>query len=104
MHVPKFQNLKIFKHLLIIIYLTFRHKWIPEIRKHAPNTPFLLVGTNVELRAAQKAMEKMGFSKQIAISKEQGVRFAKQLKAFKYLECSAITQVGTFILKSTLHC
>ena len=29
-----------------------RTKWVPEIRHHCPNTPFILVGTKADLRTA----------------------------------------------------
>jgi len=60
--------------------------WIPEMRHHCPNIPFILVGTKSDLRKNKKKDE--------MISEEEGVAMAKDVGAVIYLECSAITQEG----------
>ena len=50
-------------------------KWLPEIRHHCPNTPFLLVGTKSDLR-------------------KDGYAGREELSAARVMECSAKTQVG----------
>ena len=70
-----------------------KEKWVPEILHHAPNACFLLVGTQIDLRTSQEHIDKLGKSKQRPITSEQGVRLARELKAVKYVECSALTQV-----------
>ena len=62
-----------------------REKWIPEITHHNPKTPFLLVGTQADLRDDPIAVERLQRSKQKPISIEQAEKLAKDLK------------VGTFI-------
>jgi len=71
-----------------------REKWVPEIRHHNPRTPFLLVGTQMDLRTDQKEIDRLAKNRQRPISTEQADRFAKDLKAMKYVECSALTQNG----------
>lgn len=71
-----------------------REKWVPEIRHHNPRTPFLLVGTQMDLRTDQKELDKLAKNRQRPISEEQATRFARELRAMKYVECSALTQNG----------
>ncbi|KAL6254188.1 hypothetical protein P5V15_014810 [Pogonomyrmex californicus] len=71
-----------------------KEKWVPEITHHCQKTPFLLVGTQIDLRDDAATIEKLAKNKQKAISSEQGEKLAKELKAVKYVECSALTQKG----------
>ena len=67
---------------------------VPEIKQHCPNTPFLLLGTKVDLRGDRATLEKLAKNQEEPVSKEAGERMAKSLKAAKYVECSALTQEG----------
>lgn len=69
-------------------------QWVPEITHHCQKTPFLLVGTQIDLRDENSTLEKLAKNKQKPISMEQGEKLAKELKAVKYVECSALTQVS----------
>ncbi|KAL5015350.1 hypothetical protein ScPMuIL_009620 [Solemya velum] len=71
-----------------------KEKWVPEITHHCQKTPFLLVGTQVDLRDDATTIEKLAKNRQKPISFEQGEKLAKELKAVKYVECSALTQKG----------
>ncbi|XP_006891634.1 PREDICTED: cell division control protein 42 homolog [Elephantulus edwardii] len=66
-----------------------KEKWVPEITYHCPKTPFLLVGTQIDLRD-----EKLNKNKQKPITPETAENLARDLKAVKYVECSALTQKG----------
>lgn len=68
-------------------------QWVPEITHHCQKTPFLLVGTQIDLRDDAGTIEKLAKNKQKPITMEQGEKLAKELKAVKYVECSALTQV-----------
>lgn len=68
-------------------------QWVPEISHHCPRTPFLLVGTQVDLRDDSNTLEKLAKNKQRALTCESGEKQARELKAVKYVECSALTQV-----------
>ena len=70
-------------------------QWVPEIKHHCPNTPFLIVGTKVDLRDDAETIEKLTENNQEVITREMGERFSRELKAVKYVECSAKTQVGS---------
>jgi Ras-related C3 botulinum toxin substrate 1 len=65
-----------------------RNKWYPEISHHAPGVPFVLVGTNLELRQqAEKTSYSSGF-----VQHAEGLSFAKQINASGYYEVSARTR------------
>lgn len=70
-----------------------RLQWVPEISHHCPRTPFLLVGTQVDLRDDSNTLEKLAKNKQRALTCESGEKLARELRAIKYVECSALTQV-----------
>lgn len=79
--------------LVSFIYLFISSQWVPEISHHCPRTPFLLVGTQVDLRDDSNTLEKLAKNKQRALTCESGEKLARELKAVKYVECSALTQV-----------
>ena len=71
-----------------------KEKWVPEITHHCQKTPFLLVGTQIDLRDDAVTIEKLAKNKQKPLSLEMGEKLAKELRAVKYVECSALTQKG----------
>lgn len=72
---------------------SFLFQWVPEITHHCPKTPFLLVGTQIDLRDDPSTVEKLAKNKQKPITPETAEKLARDLKAVKYVECSALTQV-----------
>ena len=68
-------------------------QWVPEISHHCQKTPFLLVGTQIDLREDVATIDKLAKNKQKPLSNEAGEKLAKELRAVKYVECSALTQV-----------
>ncbi|CAF0883479.1 unnamed protein product [Rotaria sordida] len=71
-----------------------RTKWMPEITHHCPHTQFVLVGTQIDLRDDPKTITSLKRSHGNLISFKQGEKLARELKAVKYVECSALTQRG----------
>lgn len=69
-------------------------KWYPEIRHHCPGIPTILVGTQVDLREDKDALQKLAKYNLSPVKREAGEKLAKELGAFKYVECSALTQEG----------
>jgi len=67
-----------------------KRKWVPEIRHHCPDVPFLLIGTKLDLRHVENTDEQ---PKEL-ISKEDALKTAKDIGAVQYMECSALTQKG----------
>lgn len=71
-----------------------RNKWWPEIHQHAPRCPFILVGTKADLRNDGETLMRLKSRRQEPVSRQQAEALAEELGAFKYLECSALTQKG----------
>jgi len=70
-----------------------RH-WIHEIQHHAPNVPFVLVGTKSDLRKDENTIKQRNTRNQSMVAVEFGQRMAWEIGAVNYLECSALTQEG----------
>ncbi|KAM0924955.1 hypothetical protein ACQ4PT_004502 [Festuca glaucescens] len=65
-------------------------KWMPELRRFAPNVPIVLVGTKLDLRDHRAYLaDHPGAS---AITTAQGEELRKQIGAAAYIECSSKTQ------------
>lgn len=77
---PSFENVK--------------EKWFPEVHHHCPGVPCLIVGTQIDLRDDKVIIEKLQRQRLRPIGSEQGERLARELRAVKYVECSALTQRG----------
>jgi len=70
------------------------NKWIPEIRHHCPDTPIVLCGTKIDLRDDTNTIQALQKQSLAPIRREQGLKLAKKIKAYTYVECSALTQKG----------
>ncbi|CAF1964126.1 unnamed protein product [Rotaria magnacalcarata] len=71
-----------------------REKWAPEIKHYCPKTPFILVGTQIDLRNDSATLEKLQKSNERPITQKQAEKFAHDIKAVQYVECSARSQEG----------
>ena len=69
-------------------------RWFPEVHHYCPGVPFLLVGTQIDLRDDSHAIESLARQNESPITIEQGEKLASKLGAVKYVECSALTQKG----------
>jgi Ras-related C3 botulinum toxin substrate 1 len=67
-------------------------QWYPEIDHHAPNVPIILVGTKLDLREDPATLESLRQKRMEPVSYDQALICAKEIRAHKYLECSALTQ------------
>ncbi|KAJ8681338.1 hypothetical protein QAD02_017125 [Eretmocerus hayati] len=59
-------------------------KWYPELKRHCPNVPIILIGTKGDLRKEGNE----------TITPRECKKMKKKIKAYKYLECSAKMQEG----------
>ena len=69
-------------------------KWLPELKKHEPNTPFIVVGTKCDVREnADIVAERLALGKPMK-PYEEYKELALQNGAAAYVECSAITRAN----------
>ncbi|KAI3378839.1 hypothetical protein SNEBB_007905 [Seison nebaliae] len=73
-------------------YEHVRAKWNPEVDHYLPRTPKILIGTKLDLRNDRDTIEKLREKGLAPISYVQGLGMMKEVRAEKYIECSALTQ------------
>jgi len=73
-------------------YGNVRSKWVPEITRHQPNTPIVLVGTKLDLREDAECLAKLKAHGVSPVNYEEGSALAKEIGAERYIECSALTR------------
>jgi len=69
-------------------------KWVPEIKQYAPNVPFILVGTQIDLRDNLISLKDLSRKRQKPVTKEEAERMARKLGARTYIECSALLNIN----------
>lgn len=71
------------------------NQWVPEIKEHCPDVPYVLVGLKSDLRNEFSMHEDEYKAKGMEpVLKEKGEEMAKKIKASKYIECSAFKQTN----------
>uniref|UniRef100_A0A8C4N0D5 Ras homolog family member J n=1 Tax=Eptatretus burgeri TaxID=7764 RepID=A0A8C4N0D5_EPTBU len=93
-----YPNTDVFMICFSVVYPSSFHnvkeEWVTELRKCCPKVPYLLVGTQIDLRDASKTLTRLSEMKEKPITFQQGMKLAKEIGACCYLECSALTQKG----------
>jgi len=79
-----------------------RKKWVPEISRYAPGKPIILVGCKVDLRDDQDARERLSQKKLAPISFDHASNMKEEIKATKYIECSATQNFGVDTLMEAI--
>jgi Ras-related C3 botulinum toxin substrate 1 len=74
--------------------LTACPQWYPEISHHAPNVPIILVGTKLDKREDKETIDRLAANRMAPITFQMGAKRAGEIKAYKYVECSALTQMN----------
>eukprot|EP01126_Amoeba_proteus_P001548 TRINITY_DN1045_c0_g1_i8.p1 TRINITY_DN1045_c0_g1~~TRINITY_DN1045_c0_g1_i8.p1 ORF type:complete len:101 (+),score=14.68 TRINITY_DN1045_c0_g1_i8:237-539(+) len=68
--------------------------WVKDVRDFDPSVPFILVGTQVDMRNDKKKLEELSKRGQLPVTYEQGVLKNRKLGAYCYVECSALTRTN----------
>uniref|UniRef100_A0A667ZXR6 Ras homolog family member Ua n=1 Tax=Myripristis murdjan TaxID=586833 RepID=A0A667ZXR6_9TELE len=67
-------------------------KWVPEIRRHAPLAPLVLVGTQCDLREDVKVLIDLAKYRERPVQPSDAQDCATEIGAVAYMECSSLTQ------------
>uniref|UniRef100_A0A8C4NML2 Ras homolog family member U n=1 Tax=Eptatretus burgeri TaxID=7764 RepID=A0A8C4NML2_EPTBU len=67
-------------------------KWVPEIRRHCPRAPIVLVGTQCDLRSDVHVLIELNRARERPVSEVAAGLCAEKAGAVDYVECSALTQ------------
>ncbi|KAJ6492205.1 cell division control protein 42 [Mycena sanguinolenta] len=74
-----------------------KDRWFPEAEHYCPGVPRVIAATQIDLRTDLAEKEKTGEQREenpTQITTIQGEKLARELKAARYVECSAKTQEG----------
>ncbi|KAH0620300.1 hypothetical protein JD844_020502 [Phrynosoma platyrhinos] len=71
-------------------YHNVQEEWVPELKGCMPHVPYVLIGTQIDLRDDPKTLARLLYMKEKPLTYEHGIKLAKEC----YLECSALTQKG----------
>lgn len=69
-----------------------KETWVPEITHQCPKAPFLLFGTQIDLRDDPSAIEKLAKNQQKPVTPEIAEKLARDPQAVSYVGCSTLTQ------------
>ncbi|XP_064484387.1 cell division control protein 42 homolog [Ornithodoros turicata] len=67
-------------------------KWLPEIRRHCPEAPIVIVGTQCDLRTDVKVLIELSRYGEQPVPEAVARQTAHRVGAEAYVECSALTQ------------
>ena len=66
-----------------------KEEWVPEIDHYAPGVPRILVANKIDLRDDEKTKQKLAETQKKPVTKKEGEKMARIIKAEAYHECSA---------------
>jgi GTPase SAR1 family protein len=76
-------------------------KWVPEIKQYMPNVPFILVGTQIDLRNNLISLQDLNRKRQKPVTKEEGEKMCRKLGARAYIECSSLLNLNVKLVFDT---
>eukprot|EP01088_Endostelium_zonatum_P021990 TRINITY_DN904_c0_g2_i1.p1 TRINITY_DN904_c0_g2~~TRINITY_DN904_c0_g2_i1.p1 ORF type:complete len:207 (-),score=20.60 TRINITY_DN904_c0_g2_i1:117-737(-) len=74
--------------------LNVSSRWVKELREHCTDPPMLLVGTKLDLRDQPSVIEELRSQGKRVVTYSEAQSVCGQIRAEKYVECSALTQQG----------
>eukprot|EP01127_Copromyxa_protea_P000450 TRINITY_DN10368_c0_g1_i1.p1 TRINITY_DN10368_c0_g1~~TRINITY_DN10368_c0_g1_i1.p1 ORF type:complete len:207 (-),score=45.36 TRINITY_DN10368_c0_g1_i1:36-656(-) len=68
--------------------------WVKDIREFDPSIPFVLVGTQTDLRLDKKKQAELAQKGKTPVAYEKGIEKQRAIGAYCYVECSALTRLN----------
>ena len=83
-------------------------KWVHEVKHFCKGVPIFLVACRKDLRKDPRTIEELAKNRQKPVSKEEGNAVARQIGAYKYMQCSAklgegVKELFTEAARAALH-
>jgi GTPase SAR1 family protein len=71
-------------------------QWFKEVTHHCPDKPIIVLALQTDRRTDKATIEMFDRARQgHIVTPEEGMAMAKELRARRYLECSAVMQQGS---------
>eukprot|EP01098_Paradermamoeba_levis_P002589 TRINITY_DN129_c0_g1_i4.p1 TRINITY_DN129_c0_g1~~TRINITY_DN129_c0_g1_i4.p1 ORF type:complete len:235 (-),score=60.51 TRINITY_DN129_c0_g1_i4:182-817(-) len=71
-----------------------KNQWFPEVQSFSTKVPVVLVGTKLDARDNATTVSSLKQQNLEPVSTDSGQKTAKEIGAYKYVECSALNQKG----------
>lgn len=71
-------------------FIQVQQRWLPEIKQHMEETPYLIVGTQADLRDDPEVISDLQEKGQRPVSFREAASFARKVGASCYVECSPV--------------
>lgn len=83
------------------------YRWLPEVRHHCPNIPYVIAATKSDLREDPQSLKELSNKGLQPVTTEQVKEFSDEIKAFGYQECSSrlnkgVNELFELVMKAVL--
>eukprot|EP01127_Copromyxa_protea_P008819 TRINITY_DN2031_c0_g1_i1.p1 TRINITY_DN2031_c0_g1~~TRINITY_DN2031_c0_g1_i1.p1 ORF type:complete len:100 (-),score=14.66 TRINITY_DN2031_c0_g1_i1:99-398(-) len=68
--------------------------WVKDIQEFDSSIPFVLVGTQIDLRQDKKKQAELAQKGKAPVAYEKGIEKQRTIGAYCYVECSALTRLN----------
>mmetsp|Transcript_46079 Transcript_46079/g.116032 ORF Transcript_46079/g.116032 Transcript_46079/m.116032 type:complete len:238 (+) Transcript_46079:188-901(+) len=75
-------------------FVSVEEKWVPEIKRNCPTTPFIVVGTKMDLRDDEECLSSLADKDQKPITTSEGQSITDDVGGAAYVECSAYKRIN----------
>ncbi|XP_029396779.1 rho-related GTP-binding protein RhoJ isoform X2 [Mus pahari] len=80
-------------------YHNVQEEWVPELKDCMPHVPYVLIGTQIDLRDDPKTLARLLYMKEKPLTYEHGVKLAKAEREGTILESVSVSRPLLFLIK-----